>query len=43
LVVYFLGGLFVLSVLAAAYVAREIVLPFVFAIVELARQIWTAG
>jgi predicted PurR-regulated permease PerM len=31
--VIFLGGLFVLAVLAAAYVAREIVLPFVFAIV----------
>ena len=29
----FLGGLFVLAVLAAAYVASEIVLPFVFAIV----------
>jgi len=28
----FLGGLFVLAVLAAAYVAQEIVLPFVFAI-----------
>jgi predicted PurR-regulated permease PerM len=27
----FLGGLFVLSLLAAAYVASEIVLPFVFA------------
>ena len=31
--VIFLGCLFVLAVLAAAYVAREIVLPFVFAIV----------
>jgi len=31
--VIFLGGLFVLAVLTAAYVAREIVLPFVFAIV----------
>ncbi len=31
--VIFLGGLFVLAVLAAAYVASEIVLPFVFAIV----------
>jgi predicted PurR-regulated permease PerM len=31
--VIFLGGLFVLAVLAAAYVARGIVLPFVFAIV----------
>src|ERR1700693_5493536 len=31
--VIFLGGLFVLAVLAAAYVAREIVLPLVFAIV----------
>jgi len=31
--VIFLGGLFVLAMLAAAYVAREIVLPFVFAIV----------
>jgi predicted PurR-regulated permease PerM len=31
--VIFLGGLFVLAVLAAAYVAREIMLPFVFAIV----------
>ena len=30
--VVFLGGLFVLAVLAAAYVAREIVLPLVFAI-----------
>ena len=29
----FLGGLFVLAMLAAAYTAREIVLPFVFAIV----------
>jgi hypothetical protein len=29
--VTFLGGLFVLAVLAAVYVAREIVLPFVFA------------
>jgi predicted PurR-regulated permease PerM len=29
----FLGGLFVLAVLAAAYVASEIVLPFIFAIV----------
>jgi predicted PurR-regulated permease PerM len=29
----FLGGLFVLAVLTAAYVASEIVLPFVFAIV----------
>jgi predicted PurR-regulated permease PerM len=29
----FLGGLFVLAVLAAAYVASDIVLPFVFAIV----------
>ncbi len=29
----FLGGLFILALLAAAYVAREIVLPFVFAIV----------
>jgi predicted PurR-regulated permease PerM len=31
--VIFLGGLFVLAVLAAAYVAREIMLPLVFAIV----------
>jgi predicted PurR-regulated permease PerM len=31
--VIFLGGLFVLAMLAAAYVAKEIVLPFVFAIV----------
>src|SRR5476651_828775 len=31
--VIFLGGLFVLAMLAAAYVAREIVLPFVFAVV----------
>ncbi len=31
--VIFLGGLFVLAVLAAAYLASEIVLPFVFAIV----------
>jgi predicted PurR-regulated permease PerM len=31
--VVFLGGLFVLAVLTAAYVASEIVLPFVFAIV----------
>jgi hypothetical protein len=31
--VIFLGGLFVLAVLAAAYVASEIVLPLVFAIV----------
>ena len=31
--VIFLGGLFVLAVLAAVYVASEIVLPFVFAIV----------
>src|SRR5664279_5701463 len=31
--VIFHGGLFVLAMLAAAYVAREIVLPFVFAIV----------
>jgi predicted PurR-regulated permease PerM len=31
--VIFLGSLFVLAVLTAAYVAREIVLPFVFAIV----------
>ena len=31
--VIFLGGLFVLAVLAAAYVARDIVLPFIFAIV----------
>jgi predicted PurR-regulated permease PerM len=30
--VIFLGGLFVLAVLAAAYVAREIVVPLVFAI-----------
>ena len=29
--VIFLGGLFVLAVLAAAYVASEIVLPLVFA------------
>ena len=29
----FLGGLFVLALLAAAYTAREIILPFVFAIV----------
>jgi len=29
----FLGGLFVLALLTAAYVAREIVLPFVFAII----------
>ena len=31
--VFFLGGLFVLALLAAAYTAREIILPFVFAIV----------
>ena len=31
--VAFLGGLFVLAVLAAAYVVSEIVMPFVFAIV----------
>ena len=31
--VIFLGGLFVLALLAAAYTAREIILPFVFAIV----------
>jgi hypothetical protein len=31
--VIFLGGLFVLAVLAAAYVVSEIVLPLVFAIV----------
>ena len=31
--VIFLGGLFVLALLAAAYVAKEIVLPFVFAVV----------
>ena len=31
--VIFLGGLFVLAVLAAAYVAREIILPLIFAIV----------
>ena len=31
--VIFLGGLFVLALLAAAYVASEIVLPLVFAIV----------
>src|ERR1017187_1262208 len=31
--VILIGGLFVLAMLAAAYVAREIVLPFVFAIV----------
>src|ERR1017187_3761451 len=31
--VIFLGGLFVLAVLAAVYIASEIVLPFVFAIV----------
>ena len=31
--VAFLGGLFILAILAAAYVASEIVLPFVFAIV----------
>src|SRR5476649_2128809 len=31
--VIFLGGLFVLALLAATYVAREIVLPFVFAVV----------
>ncbi|MGA8389744.1 MAG: AI-2E family transporter [Pseudolabrys sp.] len=31
--VRFLGGLFVLALLAAAYMAREIILPFVFAIV----------
>src|SRR5471030_321441 len=31
--VIFLGGLFVLALLAAAYVAKEIVLPFVFAMV----------
>ena len=31
--VIFLGGLFVLALLAAAYMAREIILPFVFAIV----------
>jgi predicted PurR-regulated permease PerM len=31
--VIFLGGLFVLALLATAYVASEIVLPLVFAIV----------
>ena len=31
--VFFLGGLFVLALLTAAYTAREIILPFVFAIV----------
>src|SRR4029077_4718795 len=31
--VIFLGGLFVLALLATAYVASEIVLPFVFAII----------
>src|SRR5664280_860417 len=31
--VIFLGGLFILALLAAAYVAKEIVLPFVFAVV----------
>ena len=31
--VIFLGGLFVLALLAAAYTAREIILPFVFAII----------
>jgi predicted PurR-regulated permease PerM len=31
--VIFLGGLFVLALLASAYMAREIILPFVFAIV----------
>ena len=31
--VIFLGGLFVLALLAAAYTAHEIILPFVFAIV----------
>jgi predicted PurR-regulated permease PerM len=31
--VIFLGGLFVLALLTAAYMAREIILPFVFAIV----------
>src|SRR4029453_8285124 len=31
--VIFLGGLFVLALLAAAYIASEIILPFVFAIV----------
>jgi predicted PurR-regulated permease PerM len=31
--VAFLGGLFILALLAAAYVASEIVLPFVFAII----------
>jgi predicted PurR-regulated permease PerM len=31
--VVFLGGLFILAVLAAVYIASEIVLPFVFAIV----------
>jgi predicted PurR-regulated permease PerM len=31
--VTFLGGLFILALLAAAYVASEIVLPFVFAII----------
>jgi predicted PurR-regulated permease PerM len=31
--IVFLGGLFVLALLAAAYVASEIVLPFVFAII----------
>ena len=31
--VIFLGGLFVLAVLAAAYIVSEIVLPLVFAIV----------
>src|SRR5476651_724453 len=31
--VIFLGGLFILALLAAVYVAKEIVLPFVFAVV----------
>src|SRR4029453_10224020 len=31
--VIFLGGLFALALLAAAYIASEIILPFVFAIV----------
>ena len=31
--VIFLGGLFALALLAAAYMASEIILPFVFAIV----------
>jgi predicted PurR-regulated permease PerM len=40
--VIFLGGLFVLAVLAAAYVASEIVLPLVF-IISLVFWFWMWG